>query len=101
MEAILFSEDGRATGDRRAIVGIDPESWDELLPFIHSIYLRVDAPPTSPRGRDREQEWRDSAELEVRCVRTRLSYSDNRLMQKDEPMDGRWFAGDELDVSIF
>ena len=56
MEAILFSEDGRGTGDRRAMVGIDPESWDELLPFIHSIYLRVDAPPTSPRDRDREQE---------------------------------------------
>jgi len=55
MEAVLFSEDGRGA-DRRALVGIDLDSWDELLPFIHSLYLRVDAPPTSPRDRDRERE---------------------------------------------
>jgi len=52
-EASLFTEDGRP--DRR-VVGIDLDSWVELLPYINSLFLRVDAPPTSPRDRDRDRD---------------------------------------------
>lgn len=46
VDAVLFTEDGKA--DRRA-VPIDMESWEELLPHIHSIYLR-------DRDRDKEKD---------------------------------------------
>jgi len=53
VEATLFAEDGRP--DRR-VVGVDLDSWGELLPYIHTLYLRLDVPPTSPRDRDRDRE---------------------------------------------
>jgi hypothetical protein len=71
-EASLYTEDGRP--DRR-VVGIDLQSWEEILPYIYSLHLRVEAAPTSPRYRDRDRDRererprRESPGLEVRFHR--------------------------------
>jgi len=52
LEAALFSEDGRA--DRRNLVSVDVESWGELIPHIHSLYLRNES--TAPRDVDRDRD---------------------------------------------
>lgn len=52
VQASLLGEDGRE--DRRlGAIGIDIDSWGELLPHIHSLYLSLNPPATSPRDRDR------------------------------------------------
>jgi len=58
VEAVLFGEDGRV--DRRALVTVDLQSWGELLPYIHSLYLRNEASASSPRDGDRDRDrYRD------------------------------------------
>jgi len=54
MEASLFGEDGRAEPRDRVIV--DPGSWEELLPHIHSLYLRAEEPPANPRDANRDRD---------------------------------------------
>jgi len=54
VEATLYTEDGRV--DRGNRVSIYLGSWEELLPYIHSLYLRVEASPTSPRDEDRDRD---------------------------------------------
>jgi len=54
VEASLFAEDGRA--DPRNTVSIDLRSWDELLPYIHSIHLRFEPSSSSPREGNRERD---------------------------------------------
>lgn len=78
VEASLFTEDGRA--DRR-IASVDLDSWGEILPHIHSLYLRLDVPPTSPRdgdpNRDRDR-YRDRDR-----DRDRDRYRDPRDRERD------------------
>lgn len=52
VEARLFGDDGQPA---RRDVGIDLESWEELVPYIQILFV-ANEPVVSPRDRDRDRE---------------------------------------------
>ena len=38
------------------MVGVDLDSWGGPLPYFHSLFLRLDPQPASPRGRDHDRD---------------------------------------------
>jgi len=60
VDARLFAEDGQIA---RRDVGIDLESWEELLPYIHTLFVTIE-PTGSGRDRDRDRDRERERERE-------------------------------------
>jgi len=61
VDARLFDEDGQLT--RRDVVAVDLESWEELLPYIHTLFIANEA-AVNPRDRDRDRDRERERERE-------------------------------------
>ena len=68
VEARLFAEDGQPA---RRDVGVDLESWEELLPYIQILFVTNEPPVVSPRDRDRDRERERERERDPQRERER------------------------------